>query len=432
MSQQVEEYRLKIKELEARLAESEQLIEAIKAGEVDAFAVNDGNQPEVYTLQSGDYTYRMLIEKFSEGAVNLTEDKLIVYTNTYFVQLMNLPYERVIGSSFTDFIDPGSRENFNALFTTALRDVASKGEINLRISDNIIPVYVSLTSLQPKLATVGMIITDLTEKKKNEEVILQYQRVLEKKNNELSRTNAELVSFSYIASHDLQEPLRKIQTFIGRILEDENKEPSATITDYFQRIVAATTRMQNLINALLEYSRTNNPNLAYELTDLNKIVEEAGGNLREIIEDKKVIIKNSGLPALMVVPLQFSQVFVNIIGNAIKYRHADRQPVINIGARLVNKNEVPDGEGLPGNKYWKIDIQDNGIGFEQKYEPKIYQLFQRLHGRSEYEGTGIGLAICKKIVENHAGVLRATSEPGVGSIFSIYLPVREGYSTVGK
>src|SRR4051794_7404768 len=179
-----EELLVKIEALENRLAESEQLVEAIKAGEVDAFAVNTNNHAEVYTLQSGDYAYRVLIEKFGEGALNLTEEGLIVYTNTYFFELINLSYENVVGTFFSDFIHPESKEKFDGLFELALNG-SSKGEINLSVNDTIIPVYISLTSLQPKLATVGIIITDLTEKKKNEEIILRYQKDLETKNLEL-------------------------------------------------------------------------------------------------------------------------------------------------------------------------------------------------------------------------------------------------------
>src|SRR6476659_4396895 len=146
-----EELLLKIEELENRLAESEQLIEAIKAGEVDAFAVRSDGHAEVYTLESADYTYRVLIEKFSEGALNLSEEGLIVYTNKYFYELIGLSYENVVGAFFIDFIHPESRNKFDNLFKEALNG-SSKGEINLSVNDKIIAVYMSLASLQPKLA----------------------------------------------------------------------------------------------------------------------------------------------------------------------------------------------------------------------------------------------------------------------------------------
>ena len=255
-TQTVEELLEKISQLENRLEESEQLIQAIKDGEVDAFAVNENDRSEIYTLQSGDYAYRLLIEEIGEGAVNITEEGLVVYTNKYFCELLKLPYEEVIGRPLTEFINDESRVKFETLLREA-RDGRSNGELNLYAEGEIIPVYVSMTSLQPKLATVGIIVTDRTGIKKHEADILQYQRELEQKNSELAQNNDELTSFTYIASHDLQEPLRKIQTFSKLILDSPDPKLSAGTTVYFQRIVSASQRMQSLILSLLSYSRTN-------------------------------------------------------------------------------------------------------------------------------------------------------------------------------
>jgi PAS domain S-box-containing protein len=417
-----EDLKLRIEELEIRLAESEQLIEAIKSGEVDAFALNNGSESEVYTLQSGDYAYRVLIEKFSEGALNLTEEGLIVYTNTYFCDLIKQPYEKVIGASVIDFVHLDSRQKFRQLFSEALKG-NSKGEVKLQVKKKGIPVYISLTSLQPKLATVGVVITDLSRQKKNEEMILQYQKDLESKNLELLQINAELASFAYVASHDLQEPLRKIKTFTARILDKENGSFSEEIRNYFNRIVGAAKRMQDLIEALLNYSRTNTSELSYVPTNLNLLVDEVKNNLRELMEEKGAVVESSMLPTLHVIPFQFQQLFLNIIGNAIKYMRAEHPPVIKISAQIVPVSEIEKDPAFQKRDYWKIQISDNGIGFDQKYADKIFELFQRLHGKSEYEGTGIGLAICKKIVQNHGGFIKAMGEPGVGSTFNIYLPV---------
>lgn len=156
---------LRIQELENRLEESEQLIEAIKAGEADAFAINRGNEPEIYTLQSGDFAYRVLIEGIDDGVINVTEEGLIVYTNPHFFHMLKVPYEKVIGFSIFEFVHADSKKEFEMLFKKALSG-KSKGEIYLTAKETIIPTYVSLTSLQPKLSTVGIIITDLPEKRK--------------------------------------------------------------------------------------------------------------------------------------------------------------------------------------------------------------------------------------------------------------------------
>jgi PAS domain S-box-containing protein len=407
-------YTSRIEELEARLAEAEQLIEAIKSGEVDAFALKSGDRSEIFTLQTGDYAYRILVENISEGALNLTEEGLIVYTNSYFHELLDLSYEKVIGKNILEFIHSESKEKFKTFFTKGI-DGQVKGEINLSYRNKTMPVYISLTSLRPQLSTVGMIVTDLSEKK-------HYEQRLEQKNIELLQSNSELSSFAYIASHDLQEPLRKIQTFANRILSKEADSFSSVSQDFFQRIISASERMQNLINALLSYSRTSTSELVFAPTDLGVLMEEVKNNLHELISESHTTIEISSLPILNVIPLQFQQLFTNLIINSIKYRNPHVNPVIRISS---NTEPVTlSSEKSKGNKkdYLEIKIEDNGIGFEKQYADKIFELFQRLHGKNEYEGTGVGLAICKKIVQNHHGFIRAEGDPGVGSIFRIYLP----------
>lgn len=247
--------------------------------------------------------------------------------------------------------------------------------------------------------------------------------VLTKKNLELKHNNAELESFTYIASHDLQEPLRKIQSFSKLILTKELANLSATSNDYFSRIIAAAQRMQHLIDALLNYSSSNSLDNQSLPTDLNGIIDEVIYNLNDIIEEKKAIIEKADLPKLNVVQVQFYQLFSNIISNALKYSRPHIVPLIKISANIIAADEIKTGTTDKKGKYWKITIADNGIGFDQQYEFKIFELFQRLHGRNEYEGTGIGLAICNKIVHNHNGFIVAAGHPGVGAEFAIYLPI---------
>jgi PAS domain S-box-containing protein len=407
----------RIGELEEQLAEAQQLISAIKEGEVDAFAINKNNASEIYTLQSGDYAYRVLIEKFGEGAVNLTEDGLIVYCNAYLAELTHRAYDKVVGSYITDMVAEDSKGLFQELFDLALKG-NSKGEINLDIDGIRIPVYVSLTSLQPKLATVGMIITDLTEKRK-----LEMQVNL--KNVELERQNEELASFTYIASHDLQEPLRKIRTFSSRIQLKEKDRLSEEGKDYFDRMIRAALRMQNLIDDLLNYSRTNTTELEFIAEDLNHILDKVKQDLHDDIHEKKASINSERLPVLTVIPGQFHQLLLNLLSNAIKYCKPDIPPRIDLKADRIAAVELSYEGILPGYAYWKISITDNGIGFDQQYSGKIFELFQRLHGKSEYQGTGIGLAICKKIVQNHGGIITATGQPGIGSAFNLFIPIHD-------
>jgi PAS domain S-box-containing protein len=376
----------------------------------------------VYTLQSGDYAYRVLIEQFGEGAVNVTEDGIVVYTNACFCDLIEQPYEKVIGSLIRDWIHPDAMDDFHRYFQQALQGKA-KGEISLLSDDKIFPVQLSLTSLQPDLATVGIIILDLSEKKKNEEMILQYQKDLEMKNQELLQSNTDLASFAYLASHDLQEPLRKIQIFCNRILEKEQWKFSAGAIDNFHSIVDASNRMQNLIIALLSYSRLSTSEIVPVDCDLNKIVREVIGELNELIAENGAVIEYAALPLVQGVPMQFHQLFCNLLINAIKYRRKAVNPVVRISARKIPAAEAPAERAPRTTQYCKIEIRDNGIGFDQKYAHRIFELFQRLHGKSEYSGTGIGLAICKKIVQNHDGFITATGQPGSGAVFTIYLPL---------
>jgi PAS domain S-box-containing protein len=405
---------LKIIELQSRLDEYEELIEAIKGGEVDAFALKTNNQSEIFTLHTVDHTYRMLVENSGEGALNLSEDGLIVYTNNCFPELLNLPYENVIGNSFYQFIHPESKGKFKEIFKKGFKAKA-KGEINLLIADITIPVYVSLTSLLPAIKVVGVIVTDLTERKKEEEV-------LKIKNAELEKLNNELEAFAYITSHDLQGPLRKIQAFISRIIEKERNNLSDTGKDYLNRVEYAANAMQVLIKDLLDYSRTNTKERKFEYTELNQIIDEVKEDLIDEINDKHAILEVSALNKVSIIPFQFRQLMHNLIGNALKFSNPSPPPRIIIKSEIGYGHAFPNGMLSPEKRYCHISVSDNGIGFEPEYNDKIFELFYRLHDQSEFRGTGIGLAIVKKIVENHGGIVTANSKLNIGTTFDIYIP----------
>lgn len=412
-----------IEELKAKLAEADQLIQAIKDGEVDAFAIGSDAVPEIFTLQTGDYAYRILIEEIGEGAINVTEDGLIVYTNKTFYGLVGLPYEKVIGTNVFDYIHPDSAFRFKQLFHEAFT-AKSRGEIELVVNGAVIPVFISLTSLRPNLPTVGVIVSDLSEKKKSESTILKYQNSLEEKNVALLRTNDELASFAYVASHDLQEPLRKIQIFSTRILEKAGDVFTPDVADYFRRITGGAKKMQNLIQALLQYSRLNISDVKFVPTDLNALVQDVKNSIIETIEENRATIVVSALPEVAVVPHQMSQVFSNILLNSIKYRREGADPFITISTQIADPGSTPIPGGRKSQRYWQIRVADNGIGFDPAYADRIFEVFQRLHAASEYQGTGIGLAICRKIIQAHGGHITAEGKPGAGSVFNIYLPYK--------
>jgi PAS domain S-box-containing protein len=246
--------------------------------------------------------------------------------------------------------------------------------------------------------------------------------VLKQTITELEQSNAELASFNYIASHDLQEPLRKIIAFSKRIEDLDQTSLSDLSKDYFHRIISATSRMQNLIDAFLSYSQSSNISAVFETADLNIILNEVRADFTETIEQNNIILDCRHLPVLTCIPLQVNQLFTNLIGNAIKYRRQEAQCKIEIFAEELNGSRLSFEGADAKMPYWKISIRDNGIGFDQTYESQIFELFQRLHKRHEYAGTGIGLAICKKIMRNHKGFIEAYGNSGTGSVFSVYFP----------
>jgi len=248
------------------------------------------------------------------------------------------------------------------------------------------------------------------------------QEKLSQNNIELERMNKELESFNYVASHDLQEPLRKIQTFTNRILEKGNGMLSFTNLEYFNKIIESSSRMQLLIENLLTFSQTNVSEHSFEHIDLNTILEETKNLLSHFIEEKEAIIESTPLPVLRVVPFQFQQLLLNLIGNAIKYSHENTAPHIKISYELVKGEKISVPAAVPEKNYFELKVEDNGIGFEEENAEKIFGLFQRLHSKEKYSGTGIGLAICKKIAHNHNGFIVAKSIYSKGSTFFVYIP----------
>jgi signal transduction histidine kinase len=245
---------------------------------------------------------------------------------------------------------------------------------------------------------------------------------LEYKNLELERMNKELESFNYIASHDLQEPLRKIQLFTNRIIEKSGTGLNPTAVEYLEKIGSSSARMKMLIEDLLIFSQSIIREENFEFTNLNLMLHDVQTTLAAIIEDKKVIIECDFLPVLRVVPFQFQQVLLNLIVNAIKYTAENTVPHIKISAGILSGKDLKFTEAQPDKSYCEIRVADNGIGFDESHAESIFKLFHRLHKKDEYSGTGIGLAICKKIVQNHQGFIKANSVPGKGSVFSFFLP----------
>lgn len=264
---------------------------------------------------------------------------------------------------------------------------------------------------------------EIEERKVSEEKIKMLNAQLVDNNTHLKAVNAELDQFAYVASHDLQEPLRKIMVFTDKILirGDHNEETEK----YLSKITGSARRMQSLINDLLSFSRHSVGSSDFKPTDLQALVREALSELEIEIEKSSARVQYTGLPVIWAIPSLMQQLFYNLIRNAIKFRKKSVAPVVNIVAEKMEQ-EPPAihgaGDQPATNNYYRITISDNGIGFDEKYTDDIFMVFKRLHSYHEFEGTGVGLSLCKKIVEKHNGSITATSQVDVGSSFIIQLP----------
>lgn len=252
-----------------------------------------------------------------------------------------------------------------------------------------------------------------------------YKMALEQKILQLDKSNTNLQEFVYVASHDLQEPLRKIYTFTERLNNKFEPLLGPEGAMYVKRILSSTKNMQTLLEDLLNFSRLSFNEKQFEIISIKKCVEEIISDLEIKIEETKTVINCDQLPDVEAYPSQIKQLFNNLINNAIKFRKTDETPQINISSEMISAGEFQDFPMLKGTKYLKIVVEDNGIGFDQEFSERIFQIFQRLNGKTEYVGSGVGLAICKKIVDNHHGFIFAESRSDHGAKFTVLLPQRQ-------
>jgi signal transduction histidine kinase len=262
------------------------------------------------------------------------------------------------------------------------------------------------------------IFTDVTPIKESQ---LQLERTVQ----ELKRSNTHLEDFAHAASHDMKEPLRKIRTFTDRLKSSLGNRINEQEVMMMQRIETSAERMQHLVEDLLEFSHVSERPQEMDPLDLNEKIKQILIDLELPIEEKNAVVHVSALPSILGHRRQIQQLFHNLISNALKYSKPDIAPEIFIESRIVKGTDVdihlsPD---LLPQRFHLIEVKDNGIGFEQEYAEKIFEIFQRLHGKAEYSGTGVGLSIARKVVENHNGYIWAKSEVGIGTTFSVLLPI---------
>jgi signal transduction histidine kinase/CHASE3 domain sensor protein len=283
--------------------------------------------------------------------------------------------------------------------------------------------YMSIVSRQTRVqqssfpGVLGTVI-DITERKLYENQLKQYT-------SELQRSNKDLEQFAYVASHDLQEPLRKIRAFGDRLETKYGQQLAGGGLDYIRRMQSAAERMQSLIEDLLSFSRVSRNETTYEWLDTTDLIDEVIDDLEVQIKREAATIHVGNLPKVRGDKTQVKRLFQNLISNAIKFRMEGRKPIIEVNGAIVDASglEGDFGVKLPSSRYIRLAVKDNGIGFDEKYKEKMFTIFQRLQGRSQYEGTGIGLSICRKIVLNHKGLITAKSIIDEGSEFIIIFPI---------
>jgi two-component system CheB/CheR fusion protein len=355
------------------------------------------------------------------------------FFNNTWLEFTGKTIDEQIGVGWKSVINPVDMDELLLIYQHAL-DTHQPYEVDFRLArnDNTYrwvhsvgrPIFDLENNFTGFIGTVTEIHNQRMMNEELDKMVRERTQELEMANLNLARSNSELKEFAHIASHDLQEPLRKIQIFSNRILAKENAALSENGKDMLERMQVATKRMRSLIDDLLIYSRATLEEGEFERTSLNSILDDVKLSLQDELLEKNATVEANELGEAEILPSQFRHLFYNIINNAIKYSKPTRQLKISVQRTTESGNGNPHGPLRPGFEYCHLSFSDNGIGFDNKYEHKIFELFQKLHGKDEYSGTGVGLAIAKRIVENHHGFITAKSELDKGSTFEIYLPMK--------
>jgi len=384
------------------------------------------------SLTKSEERYHLMVEEVQDYAIlYLNKEGKVENWNKGAEKIKGYPASEIIGQSFSVFYTDHDRRN--RLPQQLLEQASVMGRAvqeGWRVRKDGVNFWASvvITAVHNEANEVigfSKVTHDLTEKKQAADALKNNAEQLRQKNTELEKMNKELESFAYISSHDLQEPLRKIQTFASRIVEKEYDSLSDSAKDNFQRMQGAAKRMQTLIEDLLAYSRTGNSEKKYVNSNLNEIVNEVKEDLEEELQQKNATVEILDMCHCPVIPFQFRQLMQNLLSNSLKFSKNDTAPHIVIKSETKKGKELNNSKLVDTIDYCHVSVSDNGIGFEPQYSEKIFEVFQRLHGKIEYIGTGIGLAIVKKIVDNHNGFITASGQVNEGATFDVYFPAQQ-------
>jgi len=383
----------------------------------------DIEQRIIEELRKSEERYHKMIEEVEDYAILLLDKEGIVQNwNRGAEKIKGYKEEEIVGKSFRVFYLP--EDQLKGLPDQLIAEAAVKGKAlhegwRARKDGSAFWGSVVITALhddQNNVVGFSKVTRDLTERKSAEDKIRQY-------NNELEFQNKELEQFAYAAAHDMKEPLRKIRFYTNMVFDNAGHLLPEKEREYLKRTITAAARMQVLIDDLLTYSRTSTIEKELKKVDLGKILAEIQSAHSDTIRDLKAKIEVGPMPEVDGIPFQLMQLFDNLLSNSLKYHHPARQPRIAIRSEKVLTREPGADTDAEPREFYRITVSDNGIGFDAKYAEKVFDLFQRLHDKVTYSGTGIGLALCRKIAQNHKGFILAHGEEDVGAIFTVYLPV---------
>ncbi|MFT6461467.1 MAG: PAS domain S-box-containing protein [Maricaulis maris] len=354
----------------------------------------------------------------AEGIYGIDGDGVVTFINPRACSMLGYREDELIGKTMHAIVHHSRRDG--SLFPreecpihcAGVPAESLDGDVFWTKNGQPIPIESASSPIDPNDKSIGAVVTfrDVTNRKRDELALRRYAQ-------ELKRSNSELQEFAYAASHDLQEPLRKIQAFGERLNNKCYDALDETGRHYLERMVDASTRMRRLIDDLLSYSRVNSKTTNFLAVDLSAVVADVLSDLEPRINAEEAKIRVSDLPAIEADPGQMHQLFLNLLANALKFRRPGVRPSISIEGSV----EVGENGAMA-----RIAVADNGVGFEPRHAERIFGMFERLHGRDEFDGTGVGLATCRKIAERHAGELTAWGEPDAGAVFTLLLPVRQG------
>jgi len=359
----------------------------------------------------------ILLEELPVGVMSISDTGHITYINKCGRTMFGLQQDPGKLEELLRYASPQNAAGFREAFDRALKgeqtdDISSA----IERADKTLSVTISSGPISNNSRIRGALlcIRDVTALKTTESTLQQ-------KNRELQQKNASLEEFAFVASHDLSEPLRKIITFSGLIQKAEGDKLEGRSRDYFRKVISTAESMQDMIEDILALSVIREEQ-EFELFSLQEIVDDAVREQKESIDRAGAVVRYGTLPHASIHPKQFRLLFCNLIANSLKFARSGVSPRISVSCEGLSAGER-EALKLPGNRsYLKIVYKDNGIGFENEYADKIFQMFQRLHGKGAYEGNGIGLSICRKIVEHHRGLITARGEPGKGATFIIIIP----------